>query len=376
MLLMHENTPVAELEISLGRITQIKKILNPEHLPVGTNHEGVLQAKYLESWQKDRAIPFNRQSLDLYTNYFGTTALMAAQMSGSFSLTDHYWFKEKGNDDKWEDLCFQSNGISTDFAEFFLDMLTGKNPKGNGIPKLPDVNTDGVLPKMWIQDKNGAFSLVKFGEYGDYKDCNLLSANEVACSKIAKLMDIDAVPYEGIWLPGLNEPACKCENFVPSDMEFVTFAQIAKEHAGTQFDLYELIKEMGYKKEVEDMVRFYFLIHNKDGHTKNCGFLRNAKTLKIERFAPLFDHGCSLNYDKIGSADQSVKPFRATREEQIALVSNLKNMPKFEDMGEIIKDTYAQFSVPEPQLDFALRDLIETCNEWERLEEKDEREYE
>lgn len=382
MLLMHENIPVADVSMYLGQITSVNKVITPEHLPVGTNHPGPMLYKYLNSWQKDRAIPFNRQSLDIYTKYFGKTPLEAAQVFGSFSLTDHYWFKADGDNDKWENLCFQINGFSNNFSDFFLDTMASNIPMGERALAVPDANTDGVLPKMWLQSSTGEFYLYKLGEYaslfkqGDMNGCHILSANEVACSRIAKEMGLDAVEYKSAEIVGIPNPVCVSKNFVPSDMEFVTLAQIAKEHAGTKFDLYGHIVDMGYKQEVEDMIRFFFLIHNKDGHTKNCGFLRNAKTLKIERFAPLFDHGCSLNYDGLGSADQSVKPFRASRLEQLALVENIGETPSFDKISEIVKKTYDEFNIPDMQKDLALQDLIDTCNEWEQIVEKDEKDYE
>lgn len=376
MLLMHENIPVADVDIYLGNISNVKKIITPEHLPIGTNHPGPLLGKYLNSWLKDRAIPFNRQSLDLYTEYFGCNTLEVAQAFGSFSLTDHYWFTEEGSGEKWEDLCFQQNGFSSNFTDFFLDIVSGEIPCEDKILKIPDVNTDGVLPKVWIQTAQKGFHLFKLGEYTSaYENANnnyhLLSANEVACSRIAKKMNINAVEYKGVWLPGIENPICECPNFVPNDCEFVTLAQIAKDGAGEKLDLYGKICSMGYKKEIEDMIRFFFLIHNKDGHTKNCGFLRNAKTLEIESFAPLFDHGCSLNYDRLGKTDQSVKPFRATRLEQISLVETIGDVPDFNEVSEIIKETYDHFGVSDIQTDFALEDLIQTYNEWEKIIEKE-----
>lgn len=371
MLLMHENTPVIDVEIYLGQITKVNQVINPEHLPIGTNHQGILFCQYLNTWLKERAIPYNRKSLEVYTKYFNNAPLEAAQIFGSFSLTDHYWFKEKNSLEKWEDLCFQKNGFSNAFSDYFFETMSGCIPMGEKIPFVPDANTAGVLPKIWISDNVGNPKLIKFGEHEYTDNCHILCANEVACSRIAEMMQINAVHYEKITIPGIPNPICICPNFISTDMEFVTAAQIARECAGTKFDLYEKICEMGYKKELEEMLRFFFLIHNKDGHTKNFGFLRNAKTLKIEAFAPLFDNGCSLNYDGLGSLDKSVKPFRETRLEQISLIENLGDAPDFNKISEIIKETYTDFNVPDEQLDLALEDLIETHNEWEKIIESD-----
>lgn len=370
MLLMHENIPVAEVSLYLGNITAVHKIINPEHLPVGTNHSGSLLCKYLNAWQKDRAIPFNRKSMDLYTSYFNTSTLAASQIGGSFSLTDHYWFKEKNSLDKWEDLCFQLNGFPNNFTTFFLNALENETFAGEQDLRIPDINTDGVLPKVWIQE-NGKFELIKFGDLNNMEGCNLLSANEVACSQIAQLMNINAVEYKKIFLNGLDGPICKCENFIPEDMEFITLSQIIKENAGKSFDIYSYIRELGYEKEIEDMIKLFFLIHNKDGHTKNIGFLRDAKTLQIKAFAPIFDLGCSLNYDGLGQSDQLVKPFKEDRLEQLQLIKNLGELPDFNSIAKIIKTVYQEFNIPDVQLDKALNDLIDTYKMFEKLKEID-----
>lgn len=114
MLLMHENTPVAEVVMQLGHIIRVTKIYNEILLPPGTRkaNRGNLSI-FMENWQKERAIPFNRQCLDQYTSYFETSILEAAQIFGSLSLTDHYWFKEETDDEKWEDICFQKMDLVT-----------------------------------------------------------------------------------------------------------------------------------------------------------------------------------------------------------------------------------------------------------------------
>lgn len=64
MLLMHENTPVAEVVMQLGHIIRVTKIYNEILLPPGTRkaNRGNLSI-FMENWQKERAIPFNRQPI-------------------------------------------------------------------------------------------------------------------------------------------------------------------------------------------------------------------------------------------------------------------------------------------------------------------------
>lgn len=366
MYLMHGNRVVAKIKFNLGYISRVEEVYQPKYLPIGTIHSNELICQYLNTWQKDRTIPFNRSSIELYQKYFEGSALEAAQMFGSFSLTDHYWFKEENSEEKWEDLCFQLNGFSSDLSKFFINLISGTTPDEGKIMKVPDATTDGVLPKMWIQENN-TYKLVKLGNYNDLDGIHLLSANEVACSRIAELMEINAVRYDDIILPGMHNKACICECFVPTDCEFITLAQVLRASAGQQINLYDYLCKLGYKEPLEDMIRFYFLIHNKDGHLKNCGFIRNADTLKIESFAPLFDNGCSLNYDGLGHLDMSVKPFCENRIEQLSLLSNPGTLPDYENVAEIIKEVYEDFAIPDTYLDNALQDLIETYKLWDKF---------
>lgn len=314
MLLMHENTPVADVVMQLGHIIRVTKIYNEILLPPGTrkaNRENL--SIFMENWQKERAIPFNRQCLDQYTSYFETSILEAAQIFGSLSLTDHYWFKEETDNEKWEDICFQKNGFSNQLADYIL--LEKK--AGKPMP-VPDVNTDGVLQKIWIHTSNGPV-LYKYGDFGNDCNCNLLSANEVVGSRIGNLMEVPVVQYKIARLPDEDIPVCACESFVPDSSEFITAAQLQKDHMGEPFDLYTQMSKMGFKENLDKMILFDFLLHNKDRHLKNFGFERDAESLEITRFSPLFDQGSCLAFDGILN-DASTKPFKASRSEQIAML--------------------------------------------------------
>ena len=362
MLLMHENTPVADVVMQLGHIIRVTKIYNEILLPPGTRkaNRGNLSI-FMENWQKERAIPFNRQCLDQYTSYFETSILEAAQIFGSLSLTDHYWFKEETDDEKWEDICFQKNGFSNQLADYIL--LEKK--AGKPMP-VPDVNTDGVLQKIWIHTSDGPV-LYKYGDFGNDCNCNLLSANEVVGSRVGNLMEVPVVQYKIARLPDEDIPVCACESFVPDSSEFITAAQLQKDYMGEPFDLYTQMSKMGFKENLDQMILFDFLLHNKDRHLKNFGFERDAESLEITRFSPLFDQGSCLAFDGILN-DASTKPFKASRSEQIAMLDKIPDIPLQSEIEAIIEDVYAEFSVPERQLRIAKEDLKTTYRELQRYQ--------
>ena len=365
-ILMHDNISVAEVTLYLGNITGVGKIYCPEHLPIGANKPGPMLWRMLNSWQRERAIPINREQYETYTKYFGGGPLEAAQVSGGLSLTDHYWFREDESV-KWEDICYQLNGFSNSFGDYFVLEESGKSLQ-SGIPATkiahsPDLNTDGVLKKIWLHTNDGA-KLFKFGNYGTSLDCNLLSANEVIGSKIASIMGIEAVSYQTAYLPGINNPVCVCGNFVKEDEEFVTALQIQKHFAGQSVDLYNIFCQLGFEKNVNDMIRLDFVMHNKDRHNKNYGFLRNTKTLEFTRFVPLFDQGSSLNFDTAGNNDDSTKPFKEGRFEQLMMVSEIGNMPSTDILTKIISEIYEEFRVPSTQINMTIEDVKHTEEMW------------
>lgn len=361
MFLMHENIPVANVTMQLGHIIRVNQVYNEILLPPGTRkvNRGNLSI-FLESWQKERAIPYSRQCLDQYTSYFETSILEAAQIFDSLSLTDHYWFKEENSNEKWEDICFQINGFSNQFADYML--LSKKS--GKPLP-VPDINTDGVLQKLWINTSNGPM-LYKYGDFGNDCNCNLLSANEIIGTRVGNLMEIPVVQYKIARLPDEDIPVCACESFVQDNSEFVTAAQLQKDHIGEPFDLYTQMSKMGFKENLDQMILFDFLLHNKDRHLRNFGFERDAKTLEVTRFAPLFDQGSCLAFDGLLN-DASTKPFKASRSEQIAMLKEIPDLPMQNEIEAIIEDVYAEFSVPERQLRVAKEDLKTTYRELQRI---------
>ena len=76
----------------------------------------------------------------------------------------------------------------------------------------------------------------------------------------------------------------------------------------------------------------------------NFGVLRNAETLEWLGFAPIYDSGSCLGYDKTASQIRGgknivCKPFKNHHEEQLKLVSSFDwlNFDSLADVGELIQ---------------------------------------
>lgn len=354
--LMHENIPVAEIELYLGMITRVIEVYEKERLPVGNTCPMEMLPQILNIWQKERSVPKQRQNYAEITDYLGTTPLQAAQESGNFSITDHYWFKELGSEMTWENGCFEKNGFSNAFANQIFRHL-----KETPDYHIPDIATDGMLKKVWINVDKVSY-LLKFGDYGNFsKGKNLLSANEIVAGLIAKEMGLEACLYKKALVPGTTTKVCICENFCKPNEEYITASELRLQKAGQHFDLYEYFKEQGFEKQLCEMLFFDFLIHNTDRHTKNFGILRDAKTLKITRICPIFDNGNSFNWDRKGP-DPFTKPFGPSREAQLrmSLPYLPQNIPSYESIKQKLTHYYKEFDIEEEQLQAALEDLQNT----------------
>ena len=99
------------------------------------------------------------------------------------------------------------------------------------------------------------------------------------------------------------------------------------------------------EQSLDKMLVLDYIIANEDRHLNNFGLVRNAETLEWIGFAPIYDSGSSLGYDKLPTqirmqADITCKPFKKNHLEQLKLVSNFSwiDFDKLLDMGEIIKE--------------------------------------
>lgn len=352
--LMHKNHPVAVFNAdSYGHIKSLKEIINkvrfPVHAMVRTPEQGML---VIQMWEKGRMIPDVRQNLLRIQSCVGMSPEEAYVRSLKVSLNDCYWYKEKGSPLTWEDVNFYDNGFKQDF---FLNIIcnTGLAPKTTN---FPDITTNGVLEKAWVWHDRLPF-LVKRGDFGELsKMCpgkNLLSANEIVAFEVGKMLKINVVDYYPIRIG--NELLCICPSFIKdSNTEFVTAEQLQRHYRLGSTELYRAICDNGMKKDVDNMIYFDHMIHNPDRHLLNFGIIRNAETLKIKGFCPLFDNGSSFGFRK---EKDFTRPFAETRVEQLLLLDEPPIPPDIKYIAKNLKDVYKEFEIPEEVLGMALSDL-------------------
>ena len=122
------------------------------------------------------------------------------------------------------------------------------------------------------------------------------------------------------------------------------------------------------EKSLDKMLVLDYIIANEDRHLNNFGLVRNAETLEWIGFAPIYDSGSSLGYDKLPTqirmqSDITCKPFKKTHTEQLKLVSDFSwiDFNKLSDIQEVIKEVLsveeAQELIDERRID-AIADAV------------------
>lgn len=348
--LMHKRKAVAEMELdeSTGFILKISEIYDAEHLPVGIScKNGIADRKALNEWWTDRSIPASRSGVRNALEHLNisNTKMLLVRCFG-LSLSDQYWIKPQNEEISWDDINFFDNPFSEDIGDVLFG--TPKNMEGFDFSS-PDNTSDGCLKKRW-KLINGKRCLVKGGS----DLARQQPFNEVIATKIMERLGISHVGYELIWDSG--SPYSVCEDFVTADTELVSAWRILQtQKKPNNVSVYQhfvnCCQALGVTdivKSLDRMLVLDYIIANEDRHLNNFGLLRNAETLEWIGFAPIYDSGSSLGYDKVASqiraqTDITCKPFKKSHADQIKLVSDFSwiDFDSLSNVDEIIRETMA-----------------------------------
>ena len=369
--LMHKRLAVAELELddATGFIRKIDAVPAPEHLPVGVPfRKGTADRGALNDWWSDRSIPASRSGIQqaLETLDIPNTKLLLLRCYG-LSLSDQYWICPHGSGLTWEEINFFDNPFSDDMG----DVLFG-SPKRE--PEFdfssPDNTSDGFLKKRW-KIIHGKRCLIKGGSNPFQQQ----PFNEVIASDIMQSLGIPHVPYSVIWSEG--RPYSVCEDFVAGDTELVPAWRIIqtqkKDNSTSVYQHFvnccEALSIKNVVPYLDRMITLDYIIANEDRHLNNFGVLRNAETLEWCGFAPIYDSGSSLGYDKVAGQirmerDVECKPFKKHHAEQLKLVSDFSwiDFDSLADVDELITRTLSADGAKEYMDDNRIRAIAETTN--------------
>ena len=328
--LMHKNISVADIEIDEDTdvIIRIGDIFAKEHLPLGVvhplHHKETVDKAALNKWWTGRSIPASRMGINEALETLGiyNTQVLLTKCLG-LSLSDHYWVRPSDSDMTWESVNFFDNDFSDDIG----DVLFGStNTSIDFNYASPDNTSDGNLQKRW-KIIDGERCLLKSGS-APYRQQPF---NEVIASVILDKLGIDHEPYTLTWID--NKPYSVCKDFVTKNSELISAARLLQirpkeNNENGYLHFVNICKELGIDvvPMIDRMIVLDYIIANEDRHFGNFGLLRDPDTLEWIGFAPIFDNGTSLWYNKqtfqFSMNDIQCKPFKKTHGEQLGLVTD------------------------------------------------------
>lgn len=300
------------------------------------------EVEAFNEWFKKRLISDKRPDVpkreDMAANWITSDTIKRPNF---FSLTDQYWIRYDKYE-TWDKLNFFTNKFNPLNGEFFLSINQKALSEIKYVYNSPDITTNGIQPKRWIQDSETQKSYL-YKYLNNEKDLSVLS--EIIASKhLKKLNCIDFVNYQfGI----TNYCLCsKAECFINEHEEFVPASHLYYvEVPETGEDKYVHLIRMCEKMHVPDVIEFIDMMItvdrmmlNFDRHLGNFGFIRNVETGRFERPAPLFDFGSAFFLTEKTEkelSEMSAHHYFYNREKKLIRDGIIKTAPLFEIPEEV-----------------------------------------
>lgn len=295
--LMHKNIVVASLSFDNDKNTFHNiTIFNQKHMPIGTHNPRLGNlSRALSEWSINRCIPQDRPNCSKLASKLDISNIISL-INKTFmcSLTDCYWFKPQDMPQiNWEDVNFFENGFTSNIGKLLF--MNNFSATINNLHS-PDLTTNGALAKLWFQNEDKTFYLLKDGFRDEKSNSKHEVVSEVFAYEVLKKYHINATPY--FFCNVENKVYSVCPNFVQNDAtEFVPMENVSQDFNGSKRMAYKKFCELGLKGDMDKIVVIDYLIGNGDRHHNNIGYLRNPNTLEILGLAPCFDNGACMSYD-------------------------------------------------------------------------------
>lgn len=246
----------------------------------------------LKKWLKSRSIPSKRMNIKEMTKKLNINMNNVQELldySKGLSLNDCFWICKKDDNIKFDDINLYDNSFSKEIALLAFNNKNTRNLLIDHHEYSPEFTTNGFLPKCW-QIRNGKRVLYK----GNNRQ-NLEVFSEFYASQIAEILGFNHVDYDLKEFKGTI--ASTCPLFTTKEIGYVPIGYFIKSDSIGEVN--ELLKKLSKEnaqiyRDFQNMILLDALIYNTDRHFGNFGFLIDNKTMKIKRFAPIFDNGSSL----------------------------------------------------------------------------------
>ena len=231
----------------------------------------------VDSWIRSRRSPISRKRLRNINK--NVTMLEYIKVVHAVSLNDTYWIKELGSDLTWSDVSPYSNMITDLVSEEVIGSVS------------PELSTNGVYPKCWMNIDNGIY-LIKGGS----KDCNYIEPIlEVYASIVYNTICSDSVEYQRHY--GFSMHTDKCKLFTSENLGMVSIASYLNKNTATIKEIRECMSKIGGEHSVKlfnEMLVADAVVMNTDRHLGNIGLYIENDTQKLLGMAPVFDYNRAL----------------------------------------------------------------------------------
>ena len=283
----NKHTLIAILMMEDGVCTYVKEKHNLDFAPMLIRDN--FEPDYINLWLEKRAIPDKRDGLSQIIENFGEDWNKQTHYA---SLTDQYWLTEDPCE-KWDDINFFTNFYSLYVGDLFFKEWTIQE---NKTVNSPDITTNGILKKRWIQNEDKTSSLIKAGNLRMKQE----PLNEVLASVLLEKLDIIPFVKYDFYIEGFT--LCSiCKNFIDENTEYIPASQLLIPKKVDNDDYYKALlieaERLGvenYKDFLDAMILVDYITQNVDRHLGNFGFIRNVNTGKIIGPAPIFDNGVAF----------------------------------------------------------------------------------
>lgn len=381
---MHENDRIAVFEYENQNILALKINDKMSHkLPFLELSSKSLEDRLI-AWILNRGVPVSRQGIKTDLNIMGEEHIIDYMIENlGLSLTDHYWICPKDSDYIWEKINLYQNDFSSAYS---LNLSDDKKSIAGRTNFVPSASLKGDLRKKWIIDEKGIRRLVK----GNYNNTCRQSLCEVLATEIHKRQGkFEYSPYTLIKITsdGREITGCECPNFTSINTEFIPaidiINSIKKSNQTNYYDLYIQYCgthgiDMNFMREfMEYQILTDFIITNTDRHLNNFGIIRDSRTQRFLKPAPIFDSGNSMFYNTsyirtgYNLLDIEITSFKKREVELLQYVSNpmlinINKLPSTEEVYQLfMKDSSSNDDVTLEKLTKAYQRKVEFLQEFQ-----------
>ena len=289
------------------RIEILEKLEHFERAPFGIDENTSEISMKLLRFFNSRSIPATRYDYEDILKATGCGNGFELSFRGhGLSLSNHYWFKRKGENYKYADINFFTNKWDDSFARAVLsrDYEALKHCDLN----VPDIVTPGWGSKGWIFDDGP-----KLYKLGIAKDRPEEAIAEALASKIAaklfnegEYLNYELKQYNGQYasvsspIVGINKELIPLSNAVDPRL-YLIYRSWSTDKAQSKvfFERLDSCEIPGIREFFIKVSCFRDLCFVSDLHFDNISIIRDLTTGKL-RLAPLFDLGGAFGSSKTG----------------------------------------------------------------------------